>query len=118
MEAAKRTPEQKKLAEQSDVLVKVTWDEIVDALPAADREKRAALRDQAHALEAQRPPAPAQAWTIAEDGSALFAHILKRGSLNQKGARVVPGFPRVFDPDVRAAAEGARPSTASTWRVG
>ena len=94
--ADQRTPEQKKLAEQADILIKVTWDEIVDALPPADREKRAALREQAHALEAQRPSPPAQAWTVAEDGSALFAHVLKRGSLNQKGARVAPGYPRVL----------------------
>ena len=55
VEADKRTPEQKKLVEQSGVLVKVTWDEIVDALPTAERAKRAALREQIHALEAQRP---------------------------------------------------------------
>ncbi len=93
VDAAKRTPEQKKLAEQADVLVKVTWDEIVAALPPADREKRADLRRQANALEAQRPAPPAQAWTITEDGSPRFADVLKRGSLSQKGARVEPGFP-------------------------
>jgi Protein of unknown function (DUF1549)/Protein of unknown function (DUF1553) len=107
VDSEKRTPEQKKLAEQADVLIKVTWDEIVDALPPADRAKRAALRQQANALEAQRPAPPAQAWTIAENGSALFAHVLKRGSLNQKGARVTPGFPRVLDPDAKPAIEGA-----------
>jgi uncharacterized protein DUF1553/uncharacterized protein DUF1549 len=94
VEAAKRTPDQKKLAEQAEVLIKVTWDEIVDALPPADRERRAELRRQANALEATRPEPPAQAWTIAEDGSPLFANILKRGSLSQKGDRVEPGFPR------------------------
>ena len=99
IEADKRTPEQKKLAEQAGVLVKVTWDEIVDALPPAERTRRAGLREKIHALEAQRPTPPAHAWTLSEDGSPLFSHILKRGSLNQKGARVAPGFPRVFDPD-------------------
>ena len=94
----KRTPEQKKLAEQADVLIKVTWDEIVDALSPADREKRAELRRRANALEAQRPAPPAQAWTIAEDGSPRFANVLKRGSLSQKGARVEPGFPSVLNP--------------------
>ena len=107
VEAGKRTPEQKKLAEQAEVLVKVTWDEIVDALPPADRAKRAALRQQANVVEAQRPAPPAQAWTAAEDGSALFAHVLKRGSLSQKGARVTPGYPRVLDPDAKPAADGA-----------
>ena len=79
------------------MLIKVTWDEIVAALPPAEREKRAELRRQANALEAQRPAPPAQAWTIAEDGSPRFANVLKRGSLSQKGARVEPGFPSVLD---------------------
>jgi hypothetical protein len=107
VEADKRTPEQKKLVEQTGVLVKVTWDEIVDALPTAEQAKRAALREQIHALEAQRPAPPAQAWTIAEDGSPRFSHILKRGSLNQKGARVAPGFPRILDPDAKNPVDGA-----------
>ena len=106
VEAAKRTPEQKKLAEQAEVLIKVTWDEIVDALPPADRAERAELRRQANALEAQRSQPPAQAWTIAEDGSPLFAHVLKRGSLSQKGARVTPAFPRVLDSQAKAPGEG------------
>ena len=92
VEAAKRTPEQKKLAEQADTLIKVTWDEIVDALPPADRARRAELRRQANALEATRPAPPAQAWTVAEDGSPRFSYVLKRGSLSQKGARVEPGL--------------------------
>jgi len=106
-EADKRTPEQKKLAEQAGVLVKVAWDEIVDALPTAERARRAALREQIHALEAQRPAPPAQAWTLAENGSPLFSHVLKRGSLNQKGARVAPGFPRILDPDAKNPPDGA-----------
>jgi hypothetical protein len=95
------------LVEQTGVLVKVTWDEIVDALPTAERAKRAALREQIHALEAQRPAPPAQAWTIAEDGSPRFSHVLKRGSLNQKGARVAPGFPRILDLDAKNPVDGA-----------
>ncbi len=74
----------------------MTWDEIVAALPPADREKRAELRRQANALEARRPTPPAQAWTFQEDGSARFSYVLKRGSLSQKGARVEPGFPSVL----------------------
>src|SRR5262249_16325845 len=37
----KRTPQQKKLAGDAETLIKVTWDEILDALSPADREKRA-----------------------------------------------------------------------------
>src|SRR5262249_50301479 len=58
VEASKRTPEQKKLAEHAQILIKVSWDELVDALSPADRERRAALRDQIHEIEAFLPPPP------------------------------------------------------------
>ena len=47
----KRTPEQKQLAAQSAVLVKVTWDEIIAALTPSERRQRQAWRDEIHALE-------------------------------------------------------------------
>ena len=98
MDADKRTPEQKKLAEQAETLIKVTWDEIVDALPPADRAKRAELRRQANALEATRPPPPAQAWTIAEDGvTAVQLRPQARQSQPEGGARRT-GFPSALTP--------------------
>ncbi|HMC66525.1 MAG TPA: DUF1549 domain-containing protein, partial [Gemmataceae bacterium] len=52
VEPSKRTPEQKKLAEQAQTLIKVTWDELVAALSPADAERRAAWRARIHELEA------------------------------------------------------------------
>src|SRR5262245_16343188 len=44
VEATKRTPEQKKRAEHAQILIKVTWDEIVEAMTPAERAQRAELR--------------------------------------------------------------------------
>jgi hypothetical protein len=95
-EPKKRTPEQKKLAADAEVLLKVTWDEVVAALSPADGERRAALRQRMHELEAHRPPRPAQAWTVADGGGTLESHVLKRGNPHNKGARVGPDFPRAL----------------------
>jgi hypothetical protein len=89
----KRTPEQVKLAANAQILVKVTWDEILAAIPPADRARRGNLREQLHALETQRPPPPAQAWTVSDNGTAPACHVLKRGDPNLKDAEVKSGFP-------------------------
>ncbi|HEV3144095.1 MAG TPA: DUF1549 domain-containing protein [Gemmataceae bacterium] len=93
--AAQRTAEQKKLAEQADVLVKITWDEVVAALTPDDRAQRQAWRDEIHALEAHLPPPPAQAWAVADEEKPPATYILKRGDVKSKGPAVEPNFPRV-----------------------
>jgi hypothetical protein len=92
VEAKKRTPEQKKLAEQGENLIKVTWDEILEALNPQERAQRAAWRDQINALEAQMPPPAAQAWTIAEQDKPPASYVLKRGDPKRKGREVQPAF--------------------------
>jgi hypothetical protein len=92
----KRTPEQKKLAGQAQTLINLTWDEVLNALTPEDRQRRAGLRAQIHALEAQRPAPLAKAWTIVEDGSAPVGHVLRRGDPLKKGATVESAFPRVL----------------------
>jgi hypothetical protein len=94
--AEKRTPEQKRLADQTGVLVKVTWDEVIAALAPEDRVKRQALRAEIHALEAQLPPPAAAAWAVGDDEKAPPTHILKRGETKRKDAVVMPDFLRVL----------------------
>src|SRR6266487_4371419 len=94
----KRTSEQKQFAEQAQTLIKVTWDEILEALSPAEKEKRAAWRAEINALEAQMPPPPDEAWTIAEEDRPPPTHILKRGDIKRKGPEVQPAFPRVLLP--------------------
>jgi hypothetical protein len=94
--ANKRTPQQKELASQAGILIKVSWDEIVAALSPADRERRGTLRARIHELEARLPPPNAAAWTVAETAPLPATHVLKRGSLKNKGAVVRPAFPHVL----------------------
>jgi hypothetical protein len=95
VEPKKRTPEQKKLIGQAEPLLKVSWDEVLDALKPVDRERRARLRTELHQLEAKLPPPLPQAWTL-EDGNQTPTFLLKRGSLKNKGLKVGPAFPRVL----------------------
>src|SRR5262245_15802609 len=98
----KRTPEQKKLAEDAKVLVKVTWDEIYAVLTAEERSRRQALRDRIHALEATRPVGAPMAWAVRNDDKMPPTYVLKRGEVKRKAGTVDPAFPRV----VAGAASG------------
>ncbi len=94
----KRTPEQTKLATETVVLVKVTWEEVLMALSPADRERRTALREQMHELEARLPPPTPAAWCIKNGEQVPETFVLKRGDPKRKLIAVKPGFPRVLTP--------------------
>jgi hypothetical protein len=94
--ANKRTPEQKKLAEDSKRLVKVSWDEILAAMSPEDRARRAAIREKIHAIEAQIPPPPAAAWAIKTEDSDTKSFVLKRGDIKRRAAIALPAYPRVL----------------------
>jgi hypothetical protein len=91
-EPARRTAEQKKLAEHAAILIKVSWDELVAALSPGDRARRAGWRAQIHALEARRPSPSPTAWAIADQGAPPASYVLKRGNPHRKGARVEPAY--------------------------
>ncbi len=94
--AETRTPEQKTLATQADTLIKVSWDEILAAMPPAELETRAALREKLHALEAQTPPPTPAAWAIQNTLPNAKTFVLKRGDVKQKAVEAKPAFPRVL----------------------
>jgi hypothetical protein len=94
--AGKRTAEQKKLAADAQPLVKVSWDEVLDALSAEDRAKRAELRAELHALQARMPPPVPAAWAVKTEDKDAPAFVLKRGNPKSKWTAVVPAFPRVL----------------------
>jgi hypothetical protein len=96
VEPGKRTPEQRKLAQHAEILIQLTWDEVLEALPAAERAQRAHWRAQIHALEAQKPPPPAQAWAIQDEVKTPPTYLLHRGDPKRKGVEVQPAFPRVL----------------------
>jgi hypothetical protein len=97
--AEQRTPEQKKLVAEAGPLLKVTWEEVLASLSSADRERRAALREQQHALEAQLPPPPPAAWAIRQ-AKPTATFVLKRGDPYRKATLVNPGFIRVLSTQV------------------
>ncbi len=115
VDPARRTADQKKLAAEAAVLLKVTWDEIVAALPPGDRARRAALRAAIHELEAHRPPPPAHAWTVRDDARAPTTFVLKGGDPKRKGREVRAAFPRVLVPE--PAEESAQTTTPRLDRL-
>jgi hypothetical protein len=92
----KRTATQKKLVADAEPLIKLSWDDVVEALSPADRERRAKLRARIHEIEAHAPPPPAEAWAVKDTSLTPPTHVLKRGNPHRKGAPVEPGFPRVL----------------------
>ncbi len=94
--ADKRTPEQAKLAKHANILLEITWDEVVAALSPQDRAERRKLRDAIHDLESRAPAPPPQAWSVVEDAKTPPTFVLKRGDIKSKGERVECGFPQVL----------------------
>ncbi|QDU20930.1 DUF1549 and DUF1553 domain-containing protein [Urbifossiella limnaea] len=94
--AEKRTAEQKKLAADAGTLVRVSWDEVLAAMPPAERAKRAALREQIHALAARAPEPAAAAWAIKTTDADAKTHVLKRGSPKTKLDIASPAYLRVM----------------------
>ena len=95
VEKAKRTPEQKKLADAAAPLLKVTWDEVLDALPPAERAERAKLKGQQLKLEDDLPPPLPAAWALAEDDKPKPTFVLKRGDWQRKQSEISAGYVRV-----------------------
>jgi hypothetical protein len=105
--AKNRTPEQDKLYKEAQALIKVTWDQVLAAMTPADRDKRAALRAEQHAIEAELPMPPSQAWSIVDDGKSEPTYVLKRGEVKKRGPVVEPAFPRVLAIEQHARLEQA-----------
>ena len=90
--ADKRTPEQKKLVEAAKPLIKVTWDEVLDALSPEDRERRARLRAEQFAAEEVLPPPLPTAWAIAEADKPGQTFVLKRGDWKRRQSEISAGY--------------------------
>ena len=93
----KRTEEQQKIAKNAEAQVKLSWDDVVNALSVEDREKRAALRREMHRIELDKPRPPAKALAVEvmpKDPPPTY--VLKVGDYHHKLDRVSPGFPKVL----------------------
>jgi hypothetical protein len=112
-----RNPEQAQLAKDAEDQIKPAWDELVGALSAEDRSRRAALRAQLHAVEATKPePLPA-AYAVANQDKAPPSFVLQLGDPKHKLAQVEPGIPLVLATSYSSSvSEGAsRRTTLANW---
>jgi hypothetical protein len=113
VEAAKRTPEQKKLVQSAQPLVNVSWDEVLAALSPEDRAKRQKLRDEVRAIEEARPPPPAKAWGLVRAETVPPTRVLRRGDPNRPKDEILrPGFPRAL---TRTAARPTTRTELADW---
>ena len=92
----KRDEEQKRLAKEGESQLKLLWDEVVNALSPADRERRAALRRQMHRIEYEEPEPPASAYAVVNMEKAPASWVLKVGNHKMKLDEVGPGTLRVL----------------------
>ncbi len=111
----KRNDEQKRLVKEAEAQIKVPWYEIVAALPADVRERRAALRRQMHDIEYEKPEPGAAAWAIENMESAPATHILKVGNHKMKLDPVGPGLLRVLTPPVVDEKPTGRRAALAEW---
>jgi len=103
-----RSPQQHKLVSMANPLVKVTWDEVLEALTPKAKEERDKIKTRMHDIEARKPQPSPQSFTIADNGTG-GTNFLKRGNPKSKGARIEPGFPRLLAPEELQAGKGKTP---------
>ncbi|HYO83851.1 MAG TPA: DUF1549 and DUF1553 domain-containing protein [Bryobacteraceae bacterium] len=106
----KLTAEQK--IERKDAREQSTpsWDEVLAVLAPADRERRAALRKQLHAVNLDEPQPAAAAYAVVS-AKPHDTHVLKVGDHRMKLGTVSPGVPVVL-----SAALPAQIPTEATGR--
>ena len=93
--AADRTDEQKKLAADSQPVLRVYWDEILDIMSPADRAVRDQLKTEQRRLKADLPPPLPHVWAIDNVHPDAVTHVLKRGSVKRKAGVADPAYLRV-----------------------
>ena len=103
-----RSPQQHKLVSMANPLVKVTWDEVLEALTPKAKEERDKIKTRIHDIEARKPQPSPQSFTLADNGAG-GTNFLKRGNPKSKGARIEPGFPRLLAPEGLQAGKGKVP---------
>ncbi|MFM7114198.1 MAG: DUF1549 and DUF1553 domain-containing protein [Planctomycetota bacterium] len=110
---ARRSPEQKALAERFMPAIKVAWDDVLAQLGASQRKSRAELKTKLVDLARQMPPPASQAWGVKE-GEPVTHHLLKRGQPTAPGDPVKPGYPQVFG-TVNKGGEPASRADLARW---
>lgn len=89
---AKRTPEEKNLADRFQPAIKVAWDDVLAQLSPSQKKARSELKARLVDLVRSLPPPAAHAWGVKE-GPPVEHRFLKRGQIQSKGEIVLPGYP-------------------------
>ena len=113
---AKRTPEQKLLAKDAKDQVGLTWDEIVDAMSPADKDRRAALRVRLHEIETTAPDPLPTAYAFVNTGEpAPQSYVLRMGDPKNRLDPVDPAPPRVVKAAFEVPPAGGRRTAFANW---
>jgi hypothetical protein len=95
----KRSKEQKELANHAERMIDVKYEELLAALPADVRVRRAALRRQMHTLELYAPePLPTALGVADKLMPSPAMHVLKGGDVSRPSETVQPRFLSVILP--------------------
>ncbi|MBI1766094.1 MAG: DUF1553 domain-containing protein [Acidobacteria bacterium] len=112
-----RTPAQQVLAKEAARMLEVKYEELLTALPAEVRARRAALRKQMHTLELYAPAPLPKALAVRDKLTPVPAtHLLKGGDPQRLGPVVQPRFPSVLLPPDAPAELAIAPVANSTGR--
>ena len=104
---AQRTAAQRRLAEEAQTALKISWDQLVAVIPPHERVRRSALRRQLFDIDLERPePAPVAPGVAEATGGAVATHVLIRGDIHTPGPRVTEGVPAVLARETQPRAEG------------
>lgn len=94
-----RTPEEARLFEGISVALRVTWEEVAEAVAhhPGDHATREALKRRIHDLQIQLPQPPAHAMAMAEVSTNVpSTWVLRRGDVKNKREEVTPSPPDVL----------------------
>ncbi len=93
--ADKRTPEQIKYAKDAAILLKIVWDDILNALTPDELTKRTALKTEQRKLEEDLPQPLPMIWSIGDEKTIPVTHVLRRGDVKKKWSEVQPAYLRI-----------------------
>ena len=111
-----RTPAQKKLAKGLETSMRITWEEVAEAVASnsADHARREQLKREIYEIERTLPRPPAHAMAIVNQKStASDTFVLRRGDYKNRGPKVRPRPPGVI-----LASQASVTFSASTEETG
>jgi hypothetical protein len=97
--AKDRTPAQKKLAKGLEASMRITWEEVAEAVAAnpGDHARRERLKREIYEIERTLPHPPAHAMALIDKKSkATDSFVLRRGDFKMRGPKVAPRPPGVI----------------------